>query len=98
MLNNLVLGICGSAASSAAGHGIGTLTFDEGTVDATTVVLGRAVSSGTTGTDTNASTHGTLNVQGGSFLAGSIAIAQNQDATAGINFLIKGALNISGGT
>lgn len=97
LLNNLVLGIMGSQASNNAGHGIGSLTFNAGTIDATTVIIGQAldVTGGTS--DPSNATHGTINVNGGTFHAGSIAIAQNKDGSTGLNSKITGVLNIAGG-
>ncbi|MBE2282926.1 MAG: autotransporter-associated beta strand repeat-containing protein [Prosthecobacter sp.] len=116
LLDELVLGVAGSVASDRIGHGNGNLTVAQGTVDAKSVTIGRALNitsqainyTGTNGDYTGATTHGTLNITGGIFTAGSVTIAENLDgfgsdptnATAGVNVnaAIKGALNISGGT
>lgn len=99
LLDEVVLGASASVASNALGHGIGVLSFDGGTVDATIVYLGLAFDIGTAGTDVNPGDeiHGTLNVAGGNFTAGNISIAENRDASSGVNSFIRGQLNISGG-
>ncbi len=115
LLDELVLGVAGSVASERIGHGNGNLTISQGTLDANTVILGRAMNITSQAISYNGSnadylgntTHATLNIAGGTFTAGSITLAENQDgfgsdptnATAGINVnaAIKGALNISGG-
>ncbi len=101
LLDELVLGVAGSVASNQIGHGVGNLTISEGTVDANSVTIGRAMNitsaatsyTGTNGNYTGATTHGTLTITGGTFKADSITLAENQDGfgsdptnvTAGVN-------------
>lgn len=96
-----MLGVAGSVASERIGHGNGNLTISQGTVNATSVTLGRAMnitSQAISYTGSNAdylgtTTHATLNIAGGTFTAGSITLAENLDgfgsdptnATAGVN-------------
>ena len=101
LLDELVLGVAGSVASERIGHGNGNLTISQGTVNATSVTLGRAMNITSqaisyTGSNTDylgTTTHATLNIAGGTFTAGSITLAENLDgfgsdptnATAGVN-------------
>lgn len=101
LLDELVLGVAGSVASDLIGHGNGNLTVAQGTVDANSVTIGRALNitsqainyTGSNGNYTGATTHGMLNISGGIFTAGSVTIAENLDgfgsdptnATAGVN-------------
>lgn len=113
LLNDLVLGLAQTADNgNGVGYGLGTMTFNSGTIDATNVVLGRTMdisstsaTSNTAGTNATA-THATLNMQGGTLLAGTIVIAENQDSSANNtstsgtytrNPNSKGVFNLSGG-
>lgn len=97
LIDELVLGLGHSVGSNVMGHGIGILSWDQGTINATSVTIGRAYDqSGGTG-DPSSATHGTVNVEGAATLtAGSITLADNRDGSSGLNAVIKGALNVSG--
>jgi fibronectin-binding autotransporter adhesin len=99
LVNNLYLGVAQSQTGTAYSFPVGTLTFDTGTVDVTTAFIGVALNQGTgSGTLVWPATRSQLNVQGGTFNAGNVNIARNEDQSSGPNYAIAGELNISGGT
>lgn len=99
LLDELVLGAAASVASNALGHGIGILSFDQGTIDANTVYLGLAFEMSSNGNDVDPGNeiHAVMNMEGGTFIANNISIAENRDGTNGVDSFIRGQLNISGG-
>lgn len=89
LLSTVTLGGIRTATPCCSGNGTGTITFDAGTIDATTMIVGRsnnnpnALSTGT----------GTVNVNGGTLIADEIRLAEVQGPSAGV-----GTLNINGGS
>ena len=73
---------------------VGTLSISAGTIDATDVVLGRALDGGA-GTYPNDWADGTLNISGGQFTAGTITLAQDE---ALLHDRVRGTVDLSGGT
>ncbi|MDY0171172.1 MAG: hypothetical protein RBS80_31825, partial [Thermoguttaceae bacterium] len=82
VLNNMTVGYHTSIPTSA-GSGTGELTFEAGTISATTVVVGGG---GSTGRGI-----GTINMNGGSFTADSITLGTGNANTSG-------TFNLAGGT
>lgn len=98
-LDELVIGVGGSIASNALGIGNGTLIFDEGSVVANSIILGRVINatSGTTG-DRGSTPNGTLDMRGGTLEAATLTIGLNEDGNSGMQAAIRGRALISGGT
>ncbi len=98
-LDELVIGVGGSIASNALGIGNGTLIFDEGSVVANSIILGRVINatSGTTG-DRGSTPNGTLDMRGGTLEAATLTIGRNEDGNSGMQAAIRGRALISGGT
>jgi len=82
LLNDLMIGVSTTAVVT------GSLSMDEGSIDATTVRLGYTNAPGSTG-----QIIGNLNVSGGTFLAGSMILAASQGTN---NQPVTGNLNVSG--
>lgn len=78
--------------SGNTGVGSGTFEFDNGSVDATTILLGVVASAGSTGTGTNT---GTFNIKGGNLTAGNVVLGTT---VAGSTQNASGTFNITGGT
>lgn len=109
-LGALMIGRNGTYASDRPGAATGTLSFNDGTIDATTVVLARtpAVTLKTAPASfTNPNlghTYGTLNMGGGTLIAGAMILGDVQghgapsptDLTPSTN--ATGTFNLSGGT
>jgi fibronectin-binding autotransporter adhesin len=94
LVTNLIIGT-GRITLQDGGTGtcVGTLTFDKGTIDATSVVLGKQ----STGTAAGATATGTLNVNGTASLVvgtGGITLGSGTNGTA----TFTGNLNINAGT
>lgn len=84
--------IVGQGASANPNLAEGTFIMDEGTVDTTTLVLGKGYNTYATGTTTT----GTLTVNGGEFIAGSISSGEgyNANATAAAGS-VNGIINVA---
>jgi len=85
LFGTLIVG--GSNAGNAGFTTAGQFSMSAGTVDATTVIVGKQ-SGG------NATASGTLNISGGTFSAGSVELGSTTSATRPAN----ATLNITGGT
>lgn len=83
LLNDLFIGVSTTAVVT------GSLSMDEGSIDATTVRLGYT----NTGGGSTGQLTGNLNVSGGTFLAGSMILAASQGTN---NQPVTGNLNVSG--
>ncbi len=88
LLSNVVIADGRSYVSSGTGSMKGTLSMSSGIIDSLSLVIGRT---NTNSTSTAGSTIGTLNVSGGTFLTGSMSVANN----AGGAQVVYGNLNIS---
>lgn len=104
-VNELIIGRNGAVASSTIGAATGTLTYNAGTLDATTIVLGRSPAfTGPLSAFTDKLTSGTLNVGGGTLVAGTIFLGDVQGHGTPTNTdpspssSASGTLNMSGGT
>jgi autotransporter-associated beta strand protein len=99
LVTNIYLGVANSFTSTNISAPIGRLTYEAGTVDATTITIGYGLSqTGTGGTTFTSTTASQLNVNGGTLLAGSIRIARNEDSSTGTPIAATGELNIAGGS
>jgi autotransporter-associated beta strand protein len=102
MLGDLVIGLSQTVdTNNGYGYGKGTFSFDEGVVDATTVMVGRVINSDVSpvngpGSQANA-LHAVLNIEGGIFNAGSLVVAMNEDGALGVNANSWGRVNVTGG-
>lgn len=92
LLNMLSVGVRTSGYNVGGSGANGTFSFDQGTLDATTVQVGRK--SGSTGT---ATINGTLNLGGGTVTIGSGGIAMATNTTT-VDGAVNAAVNITGGT
>ncbi len=90
MFGTITIGKGSQGASTGAGTG--TFEFDNGTVDATSILLGVVASATSTGTNTNS---GTFNIKGGNLTAGSVVLGTT---LAGSTQNASGTFNITGGT
>ncbi|WP_166442534.1 autotransporter-associated beta strand repeat-containing protein [Phragmitibacter flavus] len=103
LLQDFVLGLSGiSDPNNGIGYGKGTFTFDQGTIDAVNVVLGRVLNIDTSplnspGGQANA-LHAQFNMNGGTLLANNISLAQNEDQAVGVNANSKAEFNMTAGT
>jgi fibronectin-binding autotransporter adhesin len=83
-------------SASGAGTTAGTLNFGAGTFDATTIILGRTNTSGSS--NTSSSGLGTLNISGGTTTIGTLILGLAADpVTAPSSGTMWGRLNQSGG-
>ena len=110
LLDVAIIGRNGAVASRRPGAATGTLSFDEGTIDANSIILARTPALPNTNlvdykTANQGHTYGTLNMGGGTLLAGSMAIAEVQGHGTPVNASGRdlstratGTLNISGGS
>jgi len=97
LLDELVLGTAGGVASSTAGRGDGTLNFDAGTINATSVTLGRLPNITAAGA-AGSGTLGTLTVDGtGQLQTTTITLGLSLDADTGANPAVTGTLRVLGG-
>jgi autotransporter-associated beta strand protein len=89
LFDEVVVGRAGRAR-----EGIGTFSFDAGTVDATNILLGHSISGNANAVGT---TQGTLNIGGtANLLADTITVADEDDTAAGRD--AEGRLNLTGGS
>lgn len=96
MVNQLTIGTGAGVVNPNTGRGAGTLSFNAGTMDVTTVTLGRLSDTTTTG-GAGSGIEGTLNVGGtGTLAAGTITLGLSLDGTSGANPVVTGTLNVSG--
>lgn len=100
LVTDIYLGNGASVASSNDGSGTGTLNFALGTINVTTLHLGRVVSDNASAGTQDSTSSGTVNMSGGTLnVTGNLIIAENQDDTGtGVNLATAGTLNLSGGT
>lgn len=105
MIGNLIVARNGTYYSGRAGAADGTLSFAAGTIDATQIVLGRTPIVNTQLYNFNDPLNtGTLNVLGGTLVAGSITLGEVQghgganDTDSSPSMRAEGIFNLSGGT
>lgn len=89
LLSTLEIGI----RTNGNGSGIGTFSFDQGTLDVTSISIGRKT--GGAGTESD-SVVGTLNIGGGTVIVGEGGIAMAENSSTGTS-PSSGVLNFTGG-
>lgn len=102
MVNDLTIGVGRIAGQNGgAATAAGTLTFDKGTIDATTITLGRQSDITTSPTPAGAAAAGTINVAGNASLIigpGGITLGAGTPLGGAAASLFAGTLNVTGGT
>jgi hypothetical protein len=107
MIGNLIVARNGTYYSGKAGAADGTLSFAAGTIDATQIVLGRTPIFNTQLYDFNDPLNtGTLNMLGGTLVAGSMILGEVQghgapdgsSSNSSPSVRARGIFNLSGGT
>ena len=93
-IGTLVIGRRGDGGSTATY--VGSLSMSKGTIDATTITLGQSAGTGLLAN----SVTGTVSVSGGSFIAGSLSMADNAagatSVTSNLNVSGSGAVTVTG--
>uniref|UniRef100_UPI002240EB12 beta strand repeat-containing protein n=1 Tax=Verrucomicrobium sp. BvORR034 TaxID=1396418 RepID=UPI002240EB12 len=102
MLGTFVIGNAGAAnaTSGGIGYGLGTFSFNSGTIDVTNLVVARTqnITTVTVPGSQADNVHATFNMEGGTMTVGTLSIAENQDASSGVNGNSRGVFNLTAGT